>query len=78
MKVTIKLLATYRRAVPEGTEASFDRDVPSGSTVQDVLARLQLPSDDRKVVLVNGRGVEADYVLQEGDTVAVFPAAAGG
>lgn len=77
-RVTVKLLATYRRYLPAGTEGADERTLPSGGTVRDLLAQLPLPPGDAKVILVNGRGAPSDQVLQEGDIVAIFPAFAGG
>ncbi|GFP27811.1 MoaD/ThiS family protein [Candidatus Hakubella thermalkaliphila] len=49
-----------------------------GLTVQDILVREQLPLQIARVVMVNGRRVEMDYLLKDGDEMAVFPPVAGG
>lgn len=49
-----------------------------GLTVQDILVREELPQQIARVVMVNGRRVEMDYLLKDGDEMAVFPPVAGG
>ena len=78
LRVTVKLLATYRRHLPAGTKGAYQPPVRSDATVRELLAQLPLPPEDAKVVLVNGRGAPPDQVLREGDVVAIFPAIAGG
>jgi molybdopterin converting factor small subunit len=54
-------------------------DVPAGTRAIDLLARFGVPTGDRvSVILVNGRSVEPERVLEEGDVIAAFPALAGG
>lgn len=44
-----------------------------------MLARFSVPTDDgASVILINGRSVEPERVLEEGDVIAAFPAMAGG
>jgi sulfur carrier protein ThiS len=53
-------------------------DVPIGTRIESLLTYLPLPPDDDHVILVNGKTPQAEQVLEKGDTVAVFPAMAGG
>jgi sulfur carrier protein ThiS len=79
MRITLKLFATFRRYMPPNSQGtSLDLEVPTGTPVADVLNGLDVPTAGGAVILVNGRTVEPGHVLQEGDTVAVFPAMAGG
>lgn len=80
MQITIRLLASYRRFLPEGHDAraGYPHQAPPGATVGDVLAGVPIPPGDVYTSLVNGRHAECDQVLQDGDVLAVFPAAGGG
>ena len=80
MHVTLKLFATYRRYLPPGSVGNAcDLDVPTGTPVIDLLTRLGVPYESgASVILVNGRGVPPEQVLEAGDVMAVFPALAGG
>jgi molybdopterin converting factor small subunit len=74
MQVTVKLFATFR----EGRFRTAVRELPAGSTVGDLVAALGLPTAKLGVLLVNGRHVELDQELREGDTCAIFPKVGGG
>jgi sulfur carrier protein ThiS len=53
-------------------------DLDEGTTVENLFADLDIPSDSPKITFVNGVHAEPDRVLEEGDRVAVFPPIAGG
>ena len=79
MKVHIKLLGTYRRYLPSGAQGSvYLLDVPDSTDIEALLAQVDVPPGGGQVVLVNGRTPSDGQVLEEGDTVALFPAMAGG
>jgi sulfur carrier protein ThiS len=78
MNITLKLFASLRRYLPEDcTGSACDLEVDPGTTVADVLARYGVPTEGI-VILVNGRSVDLDQALEEGDVMAVFHALAGG
>jgi molybdopterin converting factor small subunit len=79
MKITVKLyamLTRYRPETPAGTP--FIVDIAENSTIQDLLKTLQIPLDETKITFVNNQIQPIDYVLQEGDSVGIFPPVAGG
>lgn len=80
MQITVRLLATYRRYLPEGhdSQGGYAVDVPVGCKVSDVLPQIPIPASDACTFLVNGSHAHRDQVLQEGDVLAVFPAVGGG
>jgi sulfur carrier protein ThiS len=79
MLVQIKLIATYQKLLPPGTQGNLITiDVSNGITVEQVLARYNVPLDDTSVILVNGLTVPLYTPLKEDDTVAAFSAIAGG
>jgi sulfur carrier protein ThiS len=79
MKVYVKLIATYREHLPPGTEGNIALvDVPSGSTIAEVLAPFGIPLDDRSVIVLNGLTVALNTPVLEGDTLSAFSAIAGG
>jgi len=77
MRVHVELFLHLRRY---GSAAQGPREVelPTGATVADLLARLEIPPTVQKVVLVEGRLRPADAALRDGETVAVFPPLEGG
>ena len=79
MKVYVKLIATYQEHLPPGTEGNTTEvDVPTGSTVAEVLTPFGIPLDDSSVIVLNGLTVDLNTPVSEGDKVAAFSAIAGG
>ena len=74
MQVTVKLFADLR----EGRFEVENTEVADQSRVTDVVQSLNISSDQVKICLVNGRNAEIDYVIQNGDTVSLFPPVGGG
>ncbi len=74
MNVTVKLFATFRT----GRFGSETRTYSPGTTVKNIIDELSLPEDDIGATLINGRHVEEDCELQEGDTLSIFPLVGGG
>jgi sulfur carrier protein ThiS len=80
MRITVRLLASYRRFLPDDHDdrAGFGREVAPGSRVSDVLAGLTIPAGDAFTCLVNGRHADRTQVLQPAQQLSVFPAVGGG
>jgi sulfur carrier protein ThiS len=79
MRVSVKLIATYRQLLPAGaTGGCIQLDISPGSSVADLLTRFGVPLDDSSVIVVNGLTVPLETPLSEGDTVTAFSAIAGG
>ena len=79
MHVRVKLFATLSRyfsRVAPGTP--FEIEVADGATLADLVNRLKLPHGEVKVFFVNGRARSADWPLESGDEVGIFPLVAGG
>lgn len=74
MRVTVKLFATFR----EGRFKVEEKDLPDSSRVIDVLLPLNIAPEDVAICLVNGRDVNEQHVLNDGDTIALFPPVGGG
>ena len=80
MRITVRLLASYRRYLPPDHDdsAGYGREVAGGARVGHVLEELPIPSGDPYTFFVNGRHAEREQVLREGDVLSVFPAVGGG
>jgi molybdopterin converting factor small subunit len=75
----VELFATLAAYLPAGANGdSISLELPTGSTVADVLARLRIPSDLDFLRVVNGHDAEPDQVLEDGDLLSLFPPLAGG
>jgi molybdopterin converting factor small subunit len=74
MQVTVKLHASLR---PYGRSDSdgglFPLETAEKATVREVIRELGIPPEKVRMVLVNGRGVDFDSMLFDGDRIALFP-----
>jgi molybdopterin converting factor subunit 1 len=79
MTVTVLLFASYADSLGKTT---FELDVESGATVQDVVEQVRAMSGDdlppTPMVAVNEHYTSRDRVLRSGDEVALIPPVAGG
>ena len=72
MRITV-LLGGALRHEGGGGRQEFIVQLPWGSSVEDLLSRLDLPLDRVKMILVNGRGASLETGVGEGDRVGLFP-----
>ncbi len=79
MPLKILLSSTLRKYHSDydplkGLEVSFD----GKKTIADLCAKISIPLDKIKVVMVNGRSASLDYILAGDERVALFPPVGGG
>ena len=72
-------LARYGGQPGTASHANLQVGLPVGSTLNDLLESLQMPSEERGITFINGQlsampGVQPDlaHPLQDGDQVALF------
>jgi hypothetical protein len=72
-------LARYGGVADQGSFANLQVNFAMGSTVNDILAVLKMPTEERGITFINGKlsalpGVQPDlsHVLINGDRVAFF------
>ncbi|MCP5370939.1 MAG: MoaD/ThiS family protein [Hyphomicrobiales bacterium] len=79
MKVTVRLVSVDA-ALPLGPDGALD--LPDGTTLAQLLARLALPDEGGYAVLVDdaavAEGERAGHVLAGGEKVTVLPPIKGG
>lgn len=77
MRVHVKCFA----ALIKDNECHYNDARPfqmkTGDTVSDLIRCLYLPTEQIKLIFINGRHGDPDTVLQEGDRVAFAPATFG-
>jgi molybdopterin synthase sulfur carrier subunit len=74
MKLEIKLFASLQKFMPNVEKVELD----DNCTVLELLEKIGINSSEVAITLVNGRHVQLDQTLQDGETVAIFPPIAGG
>lgn len=84
MKVDVRLFASLRDRFPPEARGRGTLELDPGASLQDLIDRLEVPSALAQMVLVDGRQAprartaRAAIVLEEGQTVSIFPPLAGG
>jgi molybdopterin converting factor small subunit len=79
MKVSVRLIGSYRKLFPPETKgSSIEVEIPRGTTVAGLLSQFAVPLTDDSVIVVNGLSVDWESQLTEGDEVSAFSAMAGG
>lgn len=79
MKIKVKLLGLFsNRHIGYDPDMGAEVDMPSGSTVEDLLKYLNIVASDGGVVISDGRVLHAKDRLLEGSCILVFPAVHGG
>lgn len=76
VRVHVKLLsifAPYARVDGDGMTTVAD-----GATVRDLAISLDMPVDMVRIITINGKQVDLDARLADGDLVYLFPPALGG
>lgn len=74
MRITVKLFATLR----EYGQNLMEMDVPVSSNPESIIQSLKIPKKDVAVLMLNGRSVNFDEELSDGDVLALFPPIGGG
>ena len=84
MKICFKLFATLQDYLPPEAKKTnaLNLELDEGTTVDQIIERFSLPLKLCHLVLIDGRFIppadRATRVLQEGDTLAIWPPVAGG
>ena len=76
MKVNVKCFANLANPETCDYKDSTAYELEEGQTVEHLIKRAKLNSEDVAMVLVNGRSGGLDTVLSDGDRVGLTPASA--
>jgi sulfur-carrier protein len=79
MFIQVKLFVSLANYSP-GTHSGipFMVEVPDGSTISDLIKRLNLPEKEVNLSFVNGRHQSLEHPLKSEDQVGLFPLIGGG
>jgi len=79
MNVTVHLHTIYQLRTPLGPVNQLEKTLPAGSHVTDLVKSLGITlKADETLFVVNGKTVELEQVLEDGDQVHLIPAISGG
>ncbi|MBB6215803.1 molybdopterin converting factor small subunit [Anaerosolibacter carboniphilus] len=74
MSIKVRLFATLRN----GRGKELIVNLETNRTPKEVIDGLGIPEEDVAILLVNGRDGVLDQLLNDGDTVSIFPPVGGG
>jgi molybdopterin converting factor small subunit len=79
MNIEIKLFFDLVKYLPSGTSNNrANISVNAGTTVQNLIDILGIPSEIQKTILINGIKAGNETEIHENDSIAIFPPMAGG
>ena len=80
MIVEIKIFSTLKRYVAGSDMLVGENrwELPEGITARELGKKLKIPDKEIKIILINGRKAAGDQLLQEDDSVYIFPVLMGG
>ncbi|MGD8625415.1 MAG: MoaD/ThiS family protein [Anaerolineae bacterium] len=71
-------VARYAGEKSQGSYAHLQFDLPSGTTVRELVAQLEIPPEEKGITFLNGKlaalpGLDADQqvILQDGDRIGI-------
>jgi molybdopterin converting factor small subunit len=75
-----KLSAVFKEQYPQGLKGGtvVELDLPDKSSILNLMDNLNLRSNNKYLVFVNGKSQEKNYLLSEGDQIGIFPPIGGG
>ncbi|MBS3901630.1 MAG: MoaD/ThiS family protein [Dethiobacter sp.] len=74
LKITVKLFATLRHNRFKVAEHEYF----AAPTILAVAEELKIPREELALTMVNGVLVPVEHLLQDGDTLSIFPPVGGG
>ena len=79
MRVTLEVFGSLRQHLPGyDPERGLEVEIPAGTRLSGLFARLHLPVSETNMVTVDGHLAEEDEPLTNGASVLVLPYAGGG
>lgn len=80
MKIQLKLFATLSQFLPDQKQSGFSNllEIEEGTTISQLLGHLKIPSDQSKIIFLNGLHATGSSILKEGDRLGIFPPLGGG
>ncbi len=75
IKITLKMFVTLVKYLPENSE---NLEIPEETTIKKLFANFGIPEELVKLIFVNGKSQDSNYILRNNDRVGLFPPIGGG
>ena len=73
MEITVNLGGPLRKKIEGHIHGILKVEMPEGARITEVLTKLGLGPDDIRVIMKNGRPIQSDETLLNGDRLGLFP-----
>jgi len=77
MKINVKCFATLSEAGHCDYKDSRVTELDENADVNELIIKLGLPQNKVEIIFVNGKRVDSNQTLSDGDRVGFFPAVGG-
>ncbi|MHA1219926.1 MAG: MoaD/ThiS family protein [Candidatus Heimdallarchaeaceae archaeon] len=80
MKIFVKVFASLRKKYPDISDLNpLEMEIDKGTTLAQLIARLNFSQEEVKIILVNGLKASVDDIIkEERSIISLFPAVGGG
>ncbi|PKM84061.1 MAG: molybdopterin synthase sulfur carrier subunit [Firmicutes bacterium HGW-Firmicutes-13] len=78
MKVKVRVFATLLEYVKTKLGETLTVELEKGADGGDLLKKINIPVNEVKLFIVNGKWQEIDEPLKDEDTIGIFPPVGGG
>lgn len=78
MIIEIKLFATFSKYLNNELISNGTMEVPSVTTVNDIISSLKIPPEQVRLIFVNGQHANTTTLLKDNDRLGLFPPVGGG
>ena len=79
MEIEIRFWGGIAYYLPEVRgKSSVKKSIDPGMTIRELVDGMKLPKELSFFITVNGRVIETEYALRDGDRVALYPPLSGG
>lgn len=75
--IEVQLYSELRRKIPDWNKTERIA-IRAGTTVRELLRSIGVHTVDQYILVLDGKGIDADTMLKQGDRIAVYPAMDGG
>ncbi|MGM0602419.1 MAG: MoaD/ThiS family protein [Bacillota bacterium] len=78
MKIKVKLINQFKKYGKDKLDDNRKLEIDNNYFVKDLVKYFKIPEDKNKIILANGRNVDMNYKIKEGDEIIIYNLIAGG
>lgn len=78
MKIKVKLINQFKKYGKDKLDDNKKLEADSNYFIKDLVKFLKIPEEKSKIILANGRNVDLNYKIKDGDEIIIYNLVAGG